>query len=77
MLERDVANVRPVELLTAEMIREMEGHLPFAVKTPLERWQWCADYLNETLQNPGAICDCCNIARDGEIMDHLLAKTDA
>ena len=63
-------------VVTAEMIREMEGHLPFdLLDDPPKRWQWRADYLNASLQNPGEVCACCNIARDGEIMDHLPKNT--
>lgn len=58
--------------VTAKMIREAEGHMPWRLKHhPPDRWQWFADHLNETIQNPGSVCECCNIARDGEIMDHL------
>jgi len=57
--------------LTAEMIREMMGHVPFDVGDIPDRWQWMAKYLNETLRDPGVICPCCNITRSGELMDHL------
>ena len=57
--------------LTAEMIREMLGHIPFSIATPPDRWEWMSNYLNETLRDPGAICPCCNITRRGELMDHL------
>jgi len=58
--------------VTAEMIREMEGHTPFdLLDDPPKRWQWRADYLNASIQNPGAVCACCNVARDGDVMDHL------
>lgn len=53
--------------ITPEMVREMEGHLPFEIKDPPKRWQWCADYLNETLKDPAVVCPCCNIARNGEL----------
>jgi len=58
-------------VLTAEMIREMESHTPFAITDPQERWQWRADYLNESLRDPHKMCECCNVTRDGELMDHL------
>ena len=57
--------------LTAEMIREMLGHVPFDVGDMPARWEWMANYLNETLRDPGVICPCCNITRRGELMDHL------
>lgn len=57
--------------LTAEMIREAEAHLPFAIKEPPDRWHWLADYLNESMTAPGKICPCCNVTREGEVMDHL------
>jgi hypothetical protein len=57
--------------LTAEMIREMLGHIPFDVGDMPDRWEWMANYLNETLRDPGVICPCCNITRDGQLMDHL------
>jgi len=41
--------------LTAEMIREMLGHVPFDVGDMPDRWQWMANYLNETLRDPGVI----------------------
>lgn len=57
--------------LTAEMMREMLGHLPFSITTPPEKWEWMANYLNETLRDPSAVCPCCNTTRSGELMDHL------
>ena len=57
--------------LTAEMIREMLGHVPYDVGDMPDRWEWMANYLNETLRDPGVICPCCNITRRGELMDHL------
>lgn len=57
--------------LTPDMIREMEGHRPFSVTDPRDRWEWCANYLNETLRDPHKLCPCCNVTRDGEHMDHL------
>ena len=57
--------------LTAEMIREMLGHVPYDVGDMPDRWQWMANYLNETMRDPGVICPCCNITRSGEMMDHL------
>ena len=62
--------------LTAEMIREMLGHVPFDVGDMPDRWQWMANYLNETLRDPGVICPCCNITRDGQMMDHLPTLLD-
>jgi hypothetical protein len=57
--------------VTAEMIREMLGHVPFDVSDMPDQWEWMANYLNETLRDPGVICPCCNITRDGQLMDHL------
>ncbi len=62
---------RPTGPLTAEMMREMLGHLPLAISCPQEKWEWMAKYLNETLRDPSAVCPCCNVARGGELMDHL------
>jgi hypothetical protein len=56
--------------LTADMIREAEAHTPLALAKP-ERWEWMADRLNKSLEDPGAICQCCNVTADGDIMDHL------
>ena len=57
--------------VTSEMIREMEAHTHLdLLDDPPKRWQWRAEYLNDSLQNPGEVCECCNVARDGEVMDH-------
>lgn len=58
-------------MLNPEMIREAEGHLPFHIHDPTARWEWMANYLNESLAEPNKICLCCNVTRSGEIMDHL------
>jgi len=57
--------------VTPDMIREMMAHLPYKLKTPPERWEWMAAYLNESIREPGKICPCCNVTRGGELMDHL------
>jgi hypothetical protein len=63
--------------LTAEMIREAEAHLPFELKAPPERWEWMADFLNDSLAFPNKICPCCNVTKAGEILDHLPSPTQA
>lgn len=51
--------------VTAEMLREMEAHTPFdLIDDPPKRWQWRAEYLNASLQNPGEVCTCCNVATE-------------
>ncbi len=59
--------------INAEMMQEMEGHLPFGIKakTPADRWQWMADYLNAALLHPEVPCVCCKRAPNGEMYDHL------
>ena len=58
------------EPFTEEMMREFFAHIPLGL-TPPEKWEWCADYLNQTLKDPDAVCPCCNVSSRGEIMDHL------
>lgn len=60
--------------LTADMVREALAHAPLALSSP-ERWQWLADRLNQALADPGAICPCCNVTADGDVMDHLPAPS--
>ncbi len=60
------------QIVTPEMVREMEAHLPFEVaKRAREehnaylRWEWIASYFNRAIREPHHICTCCGISADG------------
>lgn len=60
-------------LVTPEMMREAEAHLPHKAwdRGPYERWEWLARFLNEALTNPNRPCPCCGVTPAGDILDHL------
>lgn len=58
-------------IITACMMHEMEAHLPFAIKTNPERWEWMATWLNHALAHPGVPCPCCSVTPTGDVYDHL------
>ena len=57
--------------ITAEMIREMEFHLPYSITSKVKQWEWKADFLNRAVKHPGAPCPCCGVTPNGDILDHL------
>lgn len=58
-------------IVTPEMIREAEAHLPFDVKTSgnLARWEWLAAYLTRALAEPNKPCECCGATPQGDVVE--------
>lgn len=59
--------------ITAEMIHEMEAHLPLDVRALgiRESWQWKADFLNRAMHAPDEPCMCCGVTPNGGLPDDL------
>lgn len=56
--------------VTATMVREMEAHIPVAVRAlgNMERWQWMAEYLSGAIAEPNRPCTCCGCTPNGDIL---------
>lgn len=57
--------------ITAEMIREMESHLPYSITDKVDQWEWKAAFLNRAMKHPDVPCPCCGVTPNGDILDHL------
>lgn len=60
--------------ITDGMMHEMWAHMPWAVRQAemSTQWNWQANYLNFSIQHPGAVCACCFVDRSGNVMEDMV-----